>query len=219
MKIFIYTLSHPLTGEVRYVGQTSNPKKRYSGHINRKDHTKKSCWIMSLKNKNLLPVMDIIDEVGDDWIFWEKHYISLYKSWGFRLTNLTDGGDGTYGYIQVVSEETRQKLRIANIGKKMSPEAIEKTAQANRGRKVTDEVRKVISDKLKGIKIPPDVLLKRAQAQRKAILQFDMDGNFIKEWSSSKEAIDCMRPNNHNLSSHIKIGKPKSWCGFKWKYK
>lgn len=39
--------------------------------------------------------MEILDTVNVcDWQFWEIHYISLMKSFGFNLTNHTNGGGG-----------------------------------------------------------------------------------------------------------------------------
>jgi hypothetical protein len=44
-------------------------------------------------------VLEILDEVNpDDWNFWEKHYISLFKSWGFVLDNKNNGGGGPLQY-------------------------------------------------------------------------------------------------------------------------
>lgn len=49
-------------------------------------------------NDGIKPEIILIDRVPhSEWQFWEKHYISLYRSWGFKLTNLTDGGDGAAG--------------------------------------------------------------------------------------------------------------------------
>lgn len=97
----IYTLSDPETNEIRYVGKTNNISQRYRAHLNkaRKHQTHKKNWIESLKNKKLKPILKIIDIVPiEDWIFWEKYWISQIKTWGFNLVNHTGGGDGcTFG--------------------------------------------------------------------------------------------------------------------------
>lgn len=95
---FIYALTCPDSGIVRYIGKSNNPSKRLYSHMTdgRKNH--RHCWLMGLKNKNKLPIVEIIDEVLiSEWQFWERHYISLFKSWGFNLLNRTDGGEG-YSY-------------------------------------------------------------------------------------------------------------------------
>ena len=89
--------------------KTINVNKRYSRTWNPKiEGKKKGNWIKSLLNQNLKPILEVIDEVSEsDWIFWEQYYISLYKSWGFTLLNLTIGGEGSCGHKP--SKETRKK--------------------------------------------------------------------------------------------------------------
>jgi len=251
MKTFIYALIDPITEEVRYIGKSNNPKKRFSGHVVDKNKTYKTMWIRSLKKQNLSPILEIIDSVSFfEWEFWEQHYISLYRSWGFRLTNLSNGGFGgingkrsdetkmkmrnaqlgkrhsfeTKEKLRQInlgnlhSEETKEKNRQSNLGRKQSPAAITKTAAANRGRKNTEECKQRISKKLKGRKVPKDVLERRAKAQSKPIIQFDLEGNKIKEYPSVVSAKNDISPKNNGLSDCLK-GKTKTWCGYKWKYK
>ena len=47
---FIYTLSNPITKEVRYIGKTVNIKDRYRQHIGKRllDNSHKNNWISSL---------------------------------------------------------------------------------------------------------------------------------------------------------------------------
>ena len=89
MVTFIYTLSDPITNEIRYVGKTKNPSDRLKGHIKEsyKKNTYKNNWVNGLITKNNTPIMEIIDEVEENWQFWESFYIYLFKSWGFKLTN------------------------------------------------------------------------------------------------------------------------------------
>lgn len=95
---FIYTLSDPNTGLVRYIGKTNNIRKRLSSHLSNNhlsSSTKKNNWIISLLRNSQIPVIEMLDEVNSEDIdFYEKFYISLFRSWGFDLLNGTDGGDG-----------------------------------------------------------------------------------------------------------------------------
>lgn len=99
-KHYVYTLSCPVFNNVRYIGITSDLKKRYSGHMNSVEKTHKYNWIISLKKKGLKPLMEELDFAlcADDVKYLEKFYISLFKSWGFSLVNQTEGGEGTFGY-------------------------------------------------------------------------------------------------------------------------
>jgi hypothetical protein len=96
---FIYTLKDPISNEIRYVGRTNNLKSRLKRHMSN-DHlceswTSKNKWLLYLKNNNMLPIMEILDIVPKkDVNMWEIYWISQFKSWGFRLLNGTDGGDG-----------------------------------------------------------------------------------------------------------------------------
>ena len=59
MDVFIYSLSDPRTGEIRYVGKTVNLKRRLYGHLYDDEKTHKSAWIKSLKRLGLKPQLDI----------------------------------------------------------------------------------------------------------------------------------------------------------------
>ena len=95
-KTFIYALIDPTTDKIRYIGKSNNPKQRLLRHI--KDVYKtisyKNSWLRSLLSNNLYPELFILDEVSyEEWQFWEQHYISLYKYYGYTLTNMTIGGE------------------------------------------------------------------------------------------------------------------------------
>lgn len=108
----IYTLSDPITGEIRYVGKTvSMLNERLSSHIynTKRNNTRNTAWIKSLLKNGNKPVIELIETISDEnWQFWEQHYISLFRSYGFNLNNHTLGGD------------------LDNTGKKWSPELREK---------------------------------------------------------------------------------------------
>ena len=56
------------------------------------------------------------------------------------------------------------------------------------------------------------------KSRSKAILQYDLDGNFIKEWSSSMEVERELSISHGNIGS-VCTGKRKSAGGFIWKHK
>jgi hypothetical protein len=178
--IKIYTLSDK-TG-IRYVGQSKTPNKRYYRHIfdAKQDgfKNKRCAWVRSLLNKNETPIMEIIDEVSTtEWAFWEQYWISQIKSWGFNLTNDTNGGDGTYG--RIVTEQTKQKMSESKKGK--TPKNL-------------------------------NLLIK---SRVKPILQYNLNGEFIKEWESVNLAKDELNINNIEL---VVNGKRNSAGGYIWRY-
>jgi hypothetical protein len=92
----IYTLAHPVTGVVRYVGKANKLQPRYSLHLRKDEGTAKSRWIQSLRRRGLLPVMEVLDIVpSSEWQFWEMYWIGQLKAWGCILYNGDNGGLGT----------------------------------------------------------------------------------------------------------------------------
>jgi hypothetical protein len=91
--IYIYFL-HKNDNTPFYIGKTNNIKKR---KLNHKQHV----------GFNIC--LEVIDKIpSNEWKFWEKHYISLFKSWGFNLKNKNEGGGGCSTHE--VSELAREKI-------------------------------------------------------------------------------------------------------------
>ena len=114
---------------------------------------------------------------------------------GGTLVNRSLGGDGgSVGYTH--TEEYKQKLskeRKGIIKKPLSKEAKDKLSKALTGREVT---------------------------WGKAILQFDKQGNFIKEWDNMKDAErETGAKNIFEVASGYKNQLYKSSGGYIWKYK
>jgi hypothetical protein len=61
LTVHIYTLAHPITGEIRYVGKTCRYEKRKIEHLYEDNRTRKSNWIKSLRNLGLKPVMEPLE--------------------------------------------------------------------------------------------------------------------------------------------------------------
>lgn len=116
--IIIYSLED--NDGVKYIGKTNNVTKRLYRHIfdatTKNSLNKRDAWVKSLVNKGLKPKIEVIDIVPiSEWIFWEQYWISQFRTWGFNLKNMTDGGEGNYG--RVVSETTKIKMSISKKGK------------------------------------------------------------------------------------------------------
>lgn len=96
MKYYIYTLSHPITLEIRYIGKTNNLVKRLWEHVNFKKKSHKTSWIKSLLNEGLKPIISSIEEFEDENKAYlaEIKWITYYKSLGANLINGTEGGEG-----------------------------------------------------------------------------------------------------------------------------
>lgn len=99
MKTYIYILQDPVTLDVRYVGKSTSPSRRYQSHLWQKPKVKYHSyyWIQSLLKKELKPIMTIIDETEENWQELEQYWIEQFRQWGFNLTNITTGGEGAFG--------------------------------------------------------------------------------------------------------------------------
>ena len=73
-KTYIYTLSCPETGNIRYVGKSNDPKSRFRKHLKMVDNNQlKNHWISKLISNDLIPILTIIDEVDiNEWKEKEK---------------------------------------------------------------------------------------------------------------------------------------------------
>lgn len=116
MKYYIYTLSCPITKEVKYVGKSKNPKRRYYQHIYEKTVTYKNNWIKSLQAKGLKPILDVIDEYDceKECFKAEVYWISQFKTWGFKLANLSNGGEGYSDIKYNIKGQLSPKAKITN---------------------------------------------------------------------------------------------------------
>ena len=138
-QISIYRIYFPESDKC-YIGQTNNLKHRMYAHLRGKKGWK------SLVHRALLKY--------DDWDISVLHTrqsrdaancieieeIRNFNSVSPNGYNLTHGGDA-----ESPSEETRQKLRAANIGKKLTDEHRAKIGAASVGRKHTDETKAKMS--------------------------------------------------------------------------
>lgn len=117
--VFIYALSDPRTGKIRYVGKTTDPKGRLQGHVSKSyqrfstDH--KTCWIRGLRLEGLRPELHILDYVPRAaWQWHEVYWIGMLRLAGIDLINMTPGGDAGGS----LSAEARIKIGLSGLGRK-----------------------------------------------------------------------------------------------------
>jgi hypothetical protein len=121
-KNFIYSLSDPRTGEIRYIGKTNNIKKRLKRHLSNdslNDNTYRSNWIISLLRDEIVPEIKVVGEFPkEDINEKEIYYIDLYKKEGYNLTNHSIGGDGYNWTGRKHKLESNIKNKINNAHRK-----------------------------------------------------------------------------------------------------
>jgi len=170
MEYMIYTLSDNYG--VRYIGKTKDIKYRYYRHIyeSKNGKTFKENWIKKTLLNNGKIILEILDVCNEETVdFFECYWISQFKTWGFELTNLTEGGDGgkpmkgrkmTQEQIKKMSDIAKINGNAKNIkgwnkGLKMEPSFGEKISCNRKGKKLSDDTKLKISHSLKGVKKLP----------------------------------------------------------------
>ena len=115
----------------------------------------------------------------------ERRLIRWYgkKIDGGVLTNIADGGDGNGIKGNTLSEETKLKLKIANTGKKQSPETIEKKRQKAIGSKRSDETKAKMSAWQKGRHLSEEMKRKLSESAKRRVVH----GNTGKK----NEVVEC----------------------------
>jgi len=96
MDVYIYSLSDPITNEIRYIGKSFKPQLRFKNHIyqSKKLNSYIGRWINLLLNEAKLPILSIIEECNDsNWEEREIYWIDYYKKAGTNLCNIRKGGN------------------------------------------------------------------------------------------------------------------------------
>jgi NUMOD3 motif len=145
MDFYVYVLFHPTRGTPCYVGkgrgrrtedQSRRPTNSYLKSIIEKTHLPLIC----IKIRDGLSESDAFD--------LEVIFIAAIgrRKHGGTLANMTDGGEGITGARH--TDESKGKIRAANLGKKWGPDFSEKIKAGN-----TEAVRLVRSQKMKDRKL------------------------------------------------------------------
>lgn len=213
---YIYCLIH--NNEVRYVGKSDNPQQRFKEHLRKSKYKKtyKDNWLTQLIESSQIPELLILDKVPfANFGFWEDFYIDLFKSFGFKLTNIAPGGGGgNFGDIvnkkiseklkgRIINDEWKNNIRNSSIGRKHNKETIENFSKQRMGD----------GNSMFGLK------RKRTwdENKRKKIIQLDLLNNQLYEWQSIQDAVIGTDTNRTSINYVLK-GKRNSAGGYKWKY-
>lgn len=241
---YVYVTTNLINGK-QYIGdhmlkQHRNDYYIGSGHLIKKA-IKKYGDINFFKE-----ILEWYDNRSDAFYAQEKYikeFNTLQPS-GYNLSPV--GGTGVPNWC---SEETRKKIGDASRGRKQSLETIEKRVKTTRNgywsikRYASEETKKKLSDSHKGPrpwrvgkKLPPhteeykiarrnfrhsdDAKRKIGIAFSKPVLQFDLDGNFIKEYPSAISAsIEIGISQRCICAAANPTDRQKTAKGFIWKYK
>ena len=221
-----------------YIGQTIHPEARFKSHIYFSTRIKNSNHFYRAIRKYgldnfvycVLEENVLFENLNMREMDWIEYYDSFYSGY-----NLTLGGDGAKGVI--LSKEARRKISEFHKGKPVwnsgkhgiySEETLKKLSNASKGRKpwnkgipMTEEQKIKISES----KTNPSEETRRRLSEshkgqiawnRRAVSQYDLNGNFIKTYSSISKAQE-ENPKCGTINAVCR-GKGKQSGGFIWKY-
>lgn len=187
---YVYRYIDPVRNVAIYVGKGKNG--RMFDHLKRKDIHPLVRKLQKMKSLGIEPLIDkIIDGVDEELaLLVEMEAISKYgrKDLGTgTLLNLTNGGEGTSGYVY--TESHRQKISDGRKGKTFTEKTKRAIAESNRvahlGKKLSDIHKQKISESKigKSIVLPPvtsetkaklSMAVTQAWAKRKAQAKFKL---------------------------------------------
>jgi hypothetical protein len=229
VKYFIYTLKDPKTNLIRYVGKTKNLEDRYSRHLQPcylekyDKNTYKSNWIKKILKDDEKPIMEILDvgdinNINDLEIYW----IEQLRQWGFKLVNLSDGGEIGVNWKGRKHTEKSKELNMINqpnrkeviqydlngniLGEyKSISEASKKTKChiamiSNCCNKKSHYTVKGTVFRYVGDEFDYTSYNKKVQKSTKKVNQYDLIGNFIKTHDSIKECAIFFNIGHSNIS-------------------
>lgn len=218
MKIIgIYKIENP-KGRI-YIGQSNDINKRLKQYekltINIKNQPKLYRSLLKYGYNNHHPIIIEecpVEQLNERERYWQDYYDVLNGGLNCKLTKTDDlSGD--------LSQETKEKIGNSNRGRPKPYGFGNKMSKIHTGKTRSLKTRDKMSKSHKKIEMSQEWIKNRADSVCKPILQYDLEGNFIQEWKSSKAfLISINKFPNGDLSSCLK-GKHKQNFGYQWKYK
>jgi len=232
----IYIIENVINKKI-YIGSAKNFKKRHSNHVKdlrAKNHHSirlQKDWDLYGENSFLFKILEIVDKKSYVKIYIiEQKHLDYKKSYldiiGYNICKNAKSRKGI-----ISRPETIEKLKKSNTGKRHTKESKEKMSFFQKQRKrepLSEEVKNKISNSQKGEK---SIWFGKKQTEEhkynvkqgvkhvlKKVLQYDLNGNFIKEFESISEASLKTSYSQSHISKCIK-GKRKTHNNYIWKEK
>jgi hypothetical protein len=131
-KFYVYEHWRPDTGEIFYIGKGHG---RRAFDMRRGRNRWHRFIVQKVNNLSLSVEIRVVHTDLDETEAFARE-IELIAHWrekGAKLCNMSDGGEGPPGYKH--TEWWKQATRLRNLGRKMPPDAVAKTAAFNKGKR------------------------------------------------------------------------------------
>ena len=134
-RFYVYEHLRSDTGAIFYVGKGAGNRCNVRSH-----HHRNIFWQRVASKAGGFSVRKIVNGVDEELAFLvEQERISQLRVIGAQLCNLTDGGDGTAGWVK--SNDWRKKVGAAHRGKTVSLETRKKISASLTGFRHTGEAK------------------------------------------------------------------------------
>lgn len=253
-KYYVYIWYLEDSKEVFYVGKGSG--NRVTSMKDRNPHFR------HIRNKckcgyKIVRYFDNEEEAYDYELKLGKEYKAKGQAWCCYVLGKTDKflsnetkkkiaktlkGNTPWNKGKHISEEQKEKLRLAHLGRKQSEEIRKRRSIALMGHKVSKDVRRRISEskigennpmfgkrqseetirkrvaKMIGHEVSEETRAKIGKSNGKKVAKIDMEtGEILMVYNSASEAARLNNMNNESISKCCR-GERKTSGGFKWQY-
>lgn len=229
----IYLRTNKVNGK-KYVGQATDLKARQRRWKANCQYAGKAINAAKNKYGINAFDFEILKECEDDELNkWEMYFIKELNTKAPNGYNLTDGGETIIGYTHTeetkrkIGEANKGKEPWIK-GKHLSKETRNKLSELHKGEKnyfygkhLSEEHKKKLSEALKGKKLSEETKKKMSDKRSKPVLQINKNTNeVIAEFPSIKEIERIFGYSHQNISACCN-GKPQhnTAYGYKWQYK
>jgi hypothetical protein len=159
-----------------------------------------------------------LDKLSERETYWKQYYIEQVGWDNVLFCELYDTGGGPRDekikqkLKKPKSEEWKKKIGDAN--RRPKPEGFREKLQKPKSPQHIENM----SKGMLGVSKPEGFGNKITELKSKPIQQFDLDGNFIREFNSIKDANSFLNKNSHSIGRACR-GEVKTAFGFIWKWK
>ena len=220
----------------KYIGSSINVYKRRNRHFSElKNQKHKNIKLQHSYNKHgkdnfIFSVIEFIEDINK-LIEKEQHYIDNLKP-EYNINLIANSSLGVKR-----SEETKEKIRLANLGlqhpewrNKIKSEAQGGDNHWTKSKNFSEDSKNKMSESQKklyengyvshrkGVKESQEIINNKIKRASKPILMFDLEGNLIEEFSSAKEAYIKYGYSQCLIGLCCNLKKDK-YNGYIWKFK
>lgn len=194
----IYKITSP-TNRI-YVGKTNNLRKRKTEHIRQAQKGTQGLLYNSIRKYGWAQhKLEIIEEVEDSLlnereIFWIKEFKTYWKD-NEQGMNLTKGGDGNNGSWMHKTELRKWfSERFTGPGGPFYGKTHTEAWRIEKSKEVSEY------NKRNGIRVPEWGVEKGRLKVMRAIICYDKNGNFLKEYDSLRSACNDLKIHHSSIS-------------------